>query len=349
MMGGVYVSNIHVIALRAVASGFTAFLISVLIGRIVIAYQHRREIGETIRPEGPQQHQSKAGTPTVGGVGFIFAAVISSILWVRSFPVRITFITAIIGFGAIGLTDDLLKLRKKTNDGLKARHKVGLQIIVTYGLLFIIDTYFRLGTRVFIPWKSYSFIDLGSWYHLAAVIFAVGLVNSTNIADGLDGLAAGLGTIAFMAVIGIGVLFFNVASQTMMFAFLSDERAELLVAASAMTGALLGFLWYNSKPAQLFMGDTGSMAIGGALAVIGLATRNEILLLIISGVFVLESLSVILQVGSFKIRGKRIFKMAPVHHHFEQIGWREEKVVMRFWIVSAVCSAAALLAALAML
>jgi phospho-N-acetylmuramoyl-pentapeptide-transferase len=346
---GTYVPDIHLIVLRAVAAGFTAFLISVFLGKLTIRYQKKRAIGEEIRPEGPIEHHVKAGTPTVGGICFIAAAVTASAIWIRSTPVLLIFTASIVGFGVIGLADDLLKLMKKDNDGLKAHYKIALQIIITYALLYMISSYFKLGTRVFIPWKSYSFIDLGSWYHLAAVFFAVGLVNSTNIADGLDGLAAGLGTIAFLAVISIGVLFFNVANETMMFAFLSDERAELLVAASSMTGALLGFLWYNASPAQLFMGDTGSMAIGGALAVIGLATRNEILMLIISGVFVLESISVILQVGSFKIRGKRIFKMAPVHHHFEQIGWREEKVVMRLWIVSAICAGVAMVAALAML
>ncbi|MGM0431965.1 MAG: phospho-N-acetylmuramoyl-pentapeptide-transferase, partial [Spirochaetota bacterium] len=213
--------------------------------------------------------------------------------------------------------------------------------------LYLLRVFFGSSTTVYVPWIEQTRIEMGSWYHLAAVFFTVALVNSTNLSDGLDGLAAGLGIIAFITVMAVALALFAFAAESLRAAFLFDGRAEFLVGIAAMIGSLLGFLRYNVKPAQIFMGDTGSMAIGGTLACIGLATHNEVIILLISGVFFIETLSVVLQVGFFKLHKKRIFRMAPIHHHFEQIGWKEEKIVLRFWIVSSVFAAAALLAAAA--
>lgn len=341
-------SILHQIIIRAVVAGFTAFALSVTGAKFFIDFQRRRSIGQPIREDGPKQHHIKAGTPTAGGVSFIAAIAIASVLWVRSIPVLVTALAALVGFGAIGFWDDVLKISRSNSNGLRAAHKIALHCIASYALLFLIDTYFDHSTGLYIPWARYGFIDLGSWYYIIAVIYIVGLVNSFNLTDGLDGLATGLGIISLAAMAGIGYLCLTTAMHEAVCTFMLDSRVEVLVFVGAVIGGLLGFLWYNARPAQVIMGDTGSMGIGGVLAYVGIMTNNEVLILLIGGVFVLEALSVIIQVGSFKLRGKRVFKMAPIHHHFEQLGWKEEKIVSRFWIVGVLFAGIGMLVVLIM-
>ncbi|MCF7934622.1 MAG: phospho-N-acetylmuramoyl-pentapeptide-transferase [Spirochaetia bacterium] len=326
------------VMIRAVSAGFTAFILSIVLGHIFISLQRRYRIGQTIREDGPQTHLVKAGTPTIGGVFFILSITIAMMLFVEEPSIRYTSALAMIGFGLIGLWDDLLKLKQSDSKGLSAGYKIALQVIMSYALLYTIDHYFVLSGRIYIPWLAHEYMDLGSWYYPAAVVYIVGMANACNLSDGLDGLATGLGVIAIAAILVLSALSALGALHMMSGAFILDGRSDLLVFLMAMIGGLLGFFWYNARPAQVFMGDTGSMAIGGVLSYIAIITGNELLMLIIGAVFVMEAVSVIIQVSSYKLRHKRVFKMAPIHHHFEKIGWDESKVVQRFWIMGIVCA-----------
>ncbi len=299
-----------------------AFGVALVLGPLLLPVLRRLKFGQSIREEGPKGHYAKAGTPTMGGVLILAALTISSLffaggsreLWL------VLFITA--GHGVIGFLDDYIKVALKRSLGLKARQKLVGQILLAAVLAYTAIVFFGRGTELWIPLVG-SQVDLGLFYYFLIFLVLVGTTNAVNLTDGLDGLAAGTGTIASLTYACIAFYFGHTA---------------LAVFCMALAGACLGFLRYNIHPARVFMGDTGSLAIGGALASVAVMTKTELLLVIVGGVFVVEALSVIIQVISFKSTGKRVFRMSPIHHHFELSGWPETKVVKVFWLAGAVCA-----------
>jgi len=296
-----------------------SFLIAVLIGPLFIPFLRRLKFGQAIREEGPKSHQKKAGTPTMGGL-IILLALIFTVLKFANLTSEILFLLLVtIGYGLIGFLDDFLKIKRKQNLGLTAKQKFAGQILLAICAYILLlqtghDTSLHLpGT----PWN----LELSYFYFPFLLFLLVGTTNAVNLTDGLDGLLAGTGAIAFGAYAII--------------AWFGQEYDTAIFSAAAV-GAVLGFLVFNAHPARVFMGDTGSLALGGALAGIAIMTKTELLLAIIGGVFVVETLSVILQVVSFKTRGKRIFRMSPLHHHFELTGWSEWRVVVTFWLVGMI-------------
>lgn len=295
-----------------------AFIATVLLAPIGIPILRRLKFGQSIREEGPKSHMKKAGTPTMGGLIFIVSIILTTIV-VGTMEVLFTTQTIVlllvfIGFGIIGFLDDGLKVIFKRNLGLTSLQKLIGQIVISIAAYLLL----QLGsfeTTIAIPLTDWS-IDLGIFYVAFLIFWLVGFSNAVNLTDGLDGLVSGTASIAF-AAFGVIALF--------------NEQTDVALFAFAVTGALLGFLVFNANPAKVFMGDTGSLALGGALAMLSVLTKSELMLLVIGLVFVIETLSVILQVGSFKLRKKRIFKMSPIHHHFELSGWSEWKVVIVFW------------------
>lgn len=306
--------------LSTVFSAVVAFLIVLLLGPLVIPALKRFKFGQSIREEGPKSHQIKSGTPTMGGVMFIISLLITSVVVYRGVTggLIVALITTI-GYGFIGLLDDSLKIIRKKNLGLRAYQKLIGQ--VTFALILTIYAYKNIGSDIHIPFTS-SFIDLG-WFYIPFMVFViVGVTNAVNLTDGLDGLASGVTLIisVFFAVVTYGL-----------------GKGDLSVFCGALAGSLIGFLKYNSHPAQVFMGDTGSLALGGAISALAVLLKMPIILIIVGFIYVIETLSVIIQVASFKLTGKRIFKMSPIHHHFEEIGWHETKIVSVFCIVTAIC------------
>lgn len=295
-----------------------SFIVSVVLAPILIPILRRLKFGQSIREEGPQSHMKKAGTPTMGGVIFLISIIATTVIVGNGFDLfttqSVVMLLVLAGFGLIGLLDDGIKVVFKRNLGLTSLQKLIAQIIISIAAFLLL----RLGTfdtSISIPFTELS-IDFGILYAAFLIFWLVGFSNAVNLTDGLDGLVAGTASIAFTAF-GVIALF--------------NEQADVALFTFAVTGALLGFLIFNANPAKVFMGDTGSLALGGALALVSVIVKEELLLLLIGLVFVIETLSVILQVGSFKLRGKRIFKMSPIHHHFELSGWSERKVVGVFW------------------
>ena len=308
-----------------------ALIISVVLAPIGIPILRRLKFGQSIREEGPQSHMKKAGTPTMGGIIFILSIIATTIflgLMNEIFTTQtIVLLLVFVGFGIIGFLDDGLKVIFKRNLGLTSLQKLIGQIIISIAAFYLL----KLGvfdSTIAIPFTEWS-IDLGILYVAFMIFWLVGFSNAVNLTDGLDGLVSGTASIAF-AAFGI-IALINGQSDVALFAF-------------AVTGALLGFLLFNKNPAKVFMGDTGSLALGGALAMLSIVTKSELMLLLIGLVFVIETLSVILQVGSYKLRKKRIFKMSPIHHHFELSGWSEWKVVIVFWSIGLVVAIIAVLA-----
>jgi phospho-N-acetylmuramoyl-pentapeptide-transferase len=297
-----------------------AFLIALALGPLLIPVLRRLKFGQSIREEGPRSHQAKAGTPTMGGLLILAALVLPVILFAgRSAEVWLAlFVT--LGHGLIGFLDDYIKVVLKRNLGLRAREKILGQIVMAVALAYIATTYFGRGTDLWIPFLGAN-IDFGPLYYILIFCVLLGTTNAVNLTDGLDGLAAGTTTIAAAAYAVIALAF---------------GKEPLAVFCLALAGATLGFLRYNAHPAKVFMGDTGSLALGGALAAVAVLTKTELLLVVVGGVFVIEALSVIIQVISFKTTGKRVFRMSPIHHHFELGGWPETKVVAVFWLAGAV-------------
>lgn len=306
--------------LNTVFSAVVAFLIVLLLGPLVIPALRRFKFGQSIREEGPKSHQIKSGTPTMGGVMFIIALLITSVVVYRGVTGElIVALITTIGYGFIGLLDDSLKIIRKKNLGLRAYQKLIGQ--VAFALILTIYAYKNIGSDIHIPFTS-SFIDLG-WFYIPFMVFViVGVTNAVNLTDGLDGLASGVTLIisVFFAVVTYGL-----------------GKGDLSVFCGALAGALIGFLKYNSHPAQVFMGDTGSLALGGAISALAVLLKMPIILIIVGFIYVIETLSVIIQVASFKLTGKRVFKMSPIHHHFEEIGWHETKIVSVFCIITAIC------------
>ncbi|SIQ04695.1 Phospho-N-acetylmuramoyl-pentapeptide-transferase [Alkalispirochaeta americana] len=323
------------ITFRAAYAAVTALLITFLCGPWVIQYLRRLRFGEEIRADGPETHQQKSGTPTMGGVLIIFSIVVSGMLWLDiSVAYSLIGLLAVVGFGAIGMVDDLHKILRKDKDGLNGWGKILGQ--VTVALVIALLLYYFGGehtTQLYLPFLKRPLLDLGLWYIPFAVLLLVGTSNAVNLTDGLDGLATGL---VLMVSLTFGVITY--VSGRVDYAYYLQipyipGGGELAVLSLAVAGACVGFLWFNSHPAEIMMGDTGSLALGGVIGVLALMIKKEILLIIVGGVFVMEAVSVIVQVLSYKVRGKRVFRMAPVHHHFELLGWSETKVVLRLWIL----------------
>lgn len=327
------------ITFRTASAILTALLISFVFGPMVIKKLRELKVGQHIREDGPQTHLSKAGTPTMGGVLILIAVIGSTLLWQDlTNPYTWLVVGSTLGFGAVGFYDDYLKLVKKQNEGLKARYKLGGQVAVglAVGLLLYFNPMDPYSTMLSIPFFKAYFINLAWFYVPFVVLVLVGSSNAVNLTDGLDGLAIGLVGIAASANAVLVYVGGNKVFADYLQLMYMPGTGELTVFCGALAGASLGFLWFNAHPAEVFMGDVGSLSLGGALGTLAVLTKHEIILVIIGGIFVAEALSVIFQVASFKSRGKRIFRMAPIHHHFEQVGWAESKVIVRFWIMGII-------------
>ena len=326
------------LTLRAILAVMSALSIALLVGPFMIARLSRYQIGQVVRDDGPRSHLPKAGTPTMGGALIIVAIVVSTLLWtdLRNRFVWIT-LAVTVGFGAIGFCDDYLKLVVGNSRGLSARWKYFWQSLLGLGAAVLLyrTAHVPAETDFFVPFIKTVSVPLGAAGFIALAYFMiVGMSNAVNLTDGLDGLAI---MPAAMVAGALGI--FAYASGNSIFAnYLAipaiPQAGELLIFCGSMAGAGLGFLWFNSYPAQVFMGDIGALALGAALGVVAIIVRQEIVALVMGGIFVLETASVILQVASFKLTGRRVFRMAPIHHHFELKGWAEPKVIVRFWIIS---------------
>lgn len=301
--------------------------VSLILGPVIIPVLRRLKFGQSIRQEGPESHYAKAGTPTMGGVIILAALVVSSLLFACNDREVWLALFVTLGHGLIGFADDFIKIVLKRNLGLTAKQKLLGQIVMAVALAYIATNYMGRGTDLWIPILNTN-IDFGLLYYVLIFLVLVGTTNAVNLTDGLDGLAAGTTTVAALAYAVIS---------------LSFGKTSLAIFCVALAGAMLGFLKFNAHPAKVFMGDTGSLAMGGALAAVAVMTKTELLLVIVGGVFVVEALSVIIQVISFKTTGKRVFRMSPIHHHFELSGWSENKVVAVFWLAGVTCSALALI------
>jgi phospho-N-acetylmuramoyl-pentapeptide-transferase len=327
------------LTLRSILAALTALSISFLVGPTMIRKLAEHQVGQRVRSDGPQTHLSKAGTPTMGGALILVAIVAATLLW-ADLANRFVWITlgVTVAFGLIGFWDDYLKLVVGDSRGLIARYKYFWQSVAGLGAAIALYVTARneIETTLIVPFLKDFVLPLGPLFIVLAYFVIVGSSNAVNLTDGLDGLAI------MPAVLVAGALgVFAYASGNVLFAnYLGIPyiagTGEVLVICAAIFGAGLGFLWFNTYPAQVFMGDIGALALGAALGVIAVIVRQEIVLFIMGGVFVMETVSVILQVGSFKLRGKRIFRMAPIHHHFELKGWAEPKVIVRFWIITVV-------------
>jgi len=328
------------ITFRSAYAGITALSLCLLLGPKMIRMLQKYQIRETIRNEGPQQHFAKSGTPTMGGLLVLCAFLTSTLLWADlTNPYIWLVIFAAVGFGLIGCYDDIVKI--KSGSGLTAKKKlvyqVSLSLVIGLYLIFVDPNRADHATKLSVPFLKDYQPDLGAGYLLLIVVTIVGTSNAVNLTDGLDGLAIGPIIIAMFTFTGIVYLcgHFNFARYLQIPHI--KGAGEVAVLSSAIVGASLGFLWFNAYPAQMFMGDVGSLSLGGALGTIAVIAKHELLLLLVGGVFVIEALSVIFQVAYFKYSGgKRIFKMAPLHHHFEQLGWEEPKVIVRFWIIAVI-------------
>jgi phospho-N-acetylmuramoyl-pentapeptide-transferase len=318
----------------------TSFLISLAIGPLMIRWlKSLQGTGQPIRTDGPESHFKKAGTPTMGGLMILISVTVSTILWAHpSNPFIWLALLVMVGFGLLGFGDDYLKLTKQNTDGLSGRKKLAGQLVIslvaTYGFIHILPT--EIATSVAIPFFKDFFVPLGIFFFVWTALVMIGASNAVNLTDGLDGLAivpiaiaaACFGLIAYL----VGRVDF---SEYLQISYVPGT-AELAILCGALVGGAMGFLWFNAPPAMIFMGDTGSLSMGGVLGAIAIMVKHELVLIIVGGIFVMETISVIIQVLSFKLRGKRVFLMAPIHHHFEKKGWSESTVVIRFWIIAMV-------------
>lgn len=324
------------ITFRTIFASITALLICLLFGKWMIQKLQEMQIGQQIRHDGPQSHFVKKGTPTMGGMLIIFAVVISTLLWTNLSDVYVWLVLLVtVGFGLIGFVDDYRKLTGKSAKGVSGKKRLMGEIIIALfvGVILYIKPGFN--SHVTIPFFKTVLPDLGWGYILLSTFIIVGAANAVNLTDGLDGLAIGPVIICFATYILFAYFAGNVKTSTYLQIVHVSGAGELAVFCGALVGAGLGFLWFNTYPAEVFMGDVGSLSLGGALGTVAIITKQEILLAIVGGIFVVETFSVIFQVGYFKLTGgKRILRMAPLHHHFELKGWAEPKVIVRFWIIS---------------
>jgi phospho-N-acetylmuramoyl-pentapeptide-transferase len=343
------------ITVRTVYASLTAMFLALVFGPGLIRRLREMQIGQFIREEGPEAHQKKAGTPTMGGVLIVLSTGVPTLLWANlTNPFILLSLFALVGFAVIGFIDDYAKVSKQHNLGLTAKRKIYFQVFVSLVLgvsLLVLTTHSSYSTELMIPFLKrfrpdlviHSFLNSPHLWPLAFVPFLVfvcivivGSSNAVNLTDGLDGLAIGCTVIAAGALTVLTYVSSNYRWATYLDIQYIPKVGELTVFCGALVGASLGFLWYNAHPAEIFMGDVGSLSLGGTLGTVAVIIKQEILLFFVGGIFVIEALSVILQVASFKLRGKRIFRMAPIHHHFELLGWSESKVIVRFWIVALV-------------
>jgi len=327
------------LTLRAILGALTALVISFIVGPAMIRKLSFHQIGQAIRSDGPASHLKKAGTPTMGGAFILVAIVVSTLLWAdlgNRFTWLILAVTLM--FGAIGWVDDYIKLVRRDPNGLRARYKYLLQSVagLAAALFLYATAQVPSETQLIVPFFKNVVIPLGGFYVLLTYLVIVGSSNAVNLTDGLDGLAV----MPCVMVAGALGIFAYVAGHSQFAAYLGVPHVpgagEAIVFCGALVGAGLGFLWFNAYPAQVFMGDVGALALGAALGAVAVVVRQELVLFIMGGVFVMETVSVILQVGSYKLTGRRIFQMAPLHHHFELKGWPEPRVIVRFWIVTVI-------------
>jgi phospho-N-acetylmuramoyl-pentapeptide-transferase len=325
------------LTLRAILSTLTALLIAVIIGPKMIRWLQRMQIGQTIRDDGPESHLAKSGTPTMGGL-LILAAIVSSVLLWSDLANRYVWVTLfiLVSFGVIGFVDDYRKVIRKDAKGLIARWKYFWQSVIAIAVAIYLYSSQQnpAETALLVPFFKDVMPQMGLLFMVVTYFVIVGTSNAVNLTDGLDGLAI----VPVVLVAGAFAIFAYVTGNINFSAYLHIPylplTSELVIVCTSIVGAGLGFLWFNTYPAQVFMGDVGSLALGGTLGILAVLVRQEIVLFIMGGIFVVETLSVILQVGSFKLRGKRIFRMAPIHHHYELKGWPEPRVIVRFWIIS---------------
>ena len=329
------------ITFRTAAASLTALVISLVLGPWLIRRLREFQIGQVIRQEGPQSHRAKAGTPTMGGLLILVAALVPTLLWADlSNPFAWIAMGAMLGCGAVGFADDYLKVTRRSHDGLWPRYKMlGLVAVsAAVGVSVLMLSYENpplYNTRLIFPFFKNLIPDLGVFYVLFAVAVLACTTNAVNLTDGLDGLAISTFGVAAAAYTALAYVTGHAVLADYLLLVRFPPAGELTIFCGALVGASLGFLWYNSYPAEIFMGDVGSLALGGAIGTVAILIKQELLLPIVGGVWVLEALSVIIQVISFQTTGKRVFKMSPLHHHFELSGWAESRVVARFWIVAA--------------
>ena len=332
------------ITVRSGAAALTSFLFMLLVTPWFQARMRQLQFGQTIRADGPQTHQQKSGTPTMGGIVIFSAFLLSTLLWGRfdnSFVLLL--LSATLAFVAIGFADDLLCLMNRSSKGLSGKMRLFLELVLVVAVVVALRFNVDWSDELWVPFFK-DFHPAINWLYLPlAYLVIAGTANGVNLADGLDGLAAGLALPVLAALAFLGYACGHVEMARYLLISYSPSAGEITVLVAALAGSVLGFLWYNSYPASLFMGDTGSLGIGGFIGLSALLIKQELLLPILCGMFALEVLSVILQVGSFKLTGKRIFKMAPLHHHFELSGWPESKVIARFWIVGVLFALLALI------
>jgi len=342
------------ITFRTAYASITALMISLFLGPWLIRRLREFQIGQQIRQEGPKSHQAKAGTPTMGGILIVVSIILPTLMWANP---RVRFVWLLIlstlAFGAVGLADDYIKIVRKRSLGLTPREKIGLQALLSISIgVFLLYLMNRgiYSTKLTVPFFKFFAPDLlidrlfptQFWFlgYVPFLIFVaiviVGASNTVNLTDGLDGLAIGCTLIAAAALTALTYITGHSTLSDYLDIQYIPQVSEVTIFCGSMVGASLGFLWYNAHPAEVFMGDVGSLALGGAIGTVSVIIKQELLLILIGGVFVVEGLSVMIQVVSFKSRGKRVFLMAPLHHHFEMLGWKESKIIIRFWIASLI-------------
>jgi len=323
------------ITFRCIYATITALIISFIVGPWLIKRLKVHQIGQAIRKDGPASHLKKEGTPTMGGLLILISIIVPTLLWANLSNIYI-WITLIVTacFGLLGLADDYLKVSRRNSRGISARIKLLIQVVVAVLCTFALMRIPGFPTTVVFPFFKNFSPNIGGFYLILGILVIVGTSNAVNLTDGLDGLAIGPTMISAATY----TLFAYLAGNAIISRYLNIPHVngvgELSIFCGSMVGASMGFLWFNTYPAQVFMGDTGSLSLGGALGTIALMTKQELLLVIVGGIFVIETLSVIIQVTSYKLTGKRVFKMAPIHHHYELKGWAEPKIIVRFWIIS---------------
>jgi phospho-N-acetylmuramoyl-pentapeptide-transferase len=309
---------------RVLIAGTASLLICLFLSPKFIEFLRNREFGQNIREEGPEGHRTKAGTPTMGGIIIFFAFAIPFLILSKREWQSVGVLIVAFGCGLLGFADDYTKIVKRRSLGLRARTKLIVTIAISFGLWWVATQKAGLAPQIQLRFVDAN-IDLGPLYPVFIYLVVAGTTSGVNLADGLDGLAAGCAAIVLLAYIGI--------------TFIATGQRDLTMLAACLVGACVGFLWFNSFPASIFMGDTGSLGLGGAIAGLAVMTQTEVLLILLGGIFVIEALSVVIQVFWFQTFRKRVFLMAPIHHHFELQGWSETKIILRFWIVAAACGA----------
>jgi phospho-N-acetylmuramoyl-pentapeptide-transferase len=320
---------------RVLIAGLVAMVIAVVIGPTFIEWLRRQSVGQHIREEGPKHHVAKQGTPTMGGLLLLAAAVVP-ILVVSLYTVPgLTVLLATLACALIGFADDALKVRHRRSLGLSGRWKLVLLALVTAGVGYATTRIGYMDTEIYFPVVDVN-VDLSWAFYPFLFLVIAGTANGVNLTDGLDGLAAGTCAISLLTLLAIASISWIRSGEV---GLRSDDYLDLAIVSAALIGGLIGFLWYNAFPAEVFMGDTGSMALGGAIATLAILTETEVLLVFIGGIYLIEALSVMIQVASFKRTGRRVFLMAPIHHHFEMKAWSETKIMVRFWIVGAILCA----------